>query len=156
MSAGSITFFIDRCLGGKRIVEALRRAGITVEIHDDHFPADAQDVDWLPEVGKKGWVVLTKDANIGKRSLEKLAVARASIKMFTLASQNLSGADMAAIFLKAIVPMQDFVRKTPAPFIAKIYRDGRIDLWKDSQSLQDDLLRLQPATETQSIDNFQL
>jgi hypothetical protein len=33
----SITFFIDRCLGNKLIVETLRGAGLTVEIHDDHF-----------------------------------------------------------------------------------------------------------------------
>ncbi len=127
----SITFFIDRCLGSKRIVETLRSAGITVEAHDDHFDKGALDVEWLPEVGKKGWVVLTKDANIGKRSLEKIA--------FTLVSQNLSGADMIAIFQKAIVPMQEFVRQHPAPFIAKIYRDGSIDMWKDSQTLIQDL-----------------
>ena len=33
----SITFFIDRCLGNKLIVETLRGAGLTIEIHDDHF-----------------------------------------------------------------------------------------------------------------------
>ncbi|MCY7278841.1 MAG: hypothetical protein LH702_35170 [Phormidesmis sp. CAN_BIN44] len=78
----SITFFIDRCLRSKRIVETLRSVGITVEVHDDHFDKGALDVEWLPEVGKKGWVVLTKDANIGKRSLEKIAVARSQIKMW--------------------------------------------------------------------------
>jgi hypothetical protein len=31
--------------------------------------------------------------------------------------------------------MQEFVRKHLAPFIAKIYRDGKINLWKDSQDL---------------------
>ncbi|WP_442948648.1 hypothetical protein [Nostoc sp.] len=54
----SITFFIDRCLGNRRIVETLRAAGITIKIHDEHFDKGAQDVDWLPEVGKMGWVVL--------------------------------------------------------------------------------------------------
>jgi predicted nuclease of predicted toxin-antitoxin system len=135
----SIVFFIDRCLGNKRIVETLKNAGISIEIHDDHFEKNAQDVDWLPEIGKKGWVVLTKDANIGKHSLERIAVARAQVKMFVLASQNLSGNDMAAIFLKNIVPMQEFVRNHPAPFIAKIYRNGNIDLWKDNQTLLEEL-----------------
>lgn len=130
----SITFFIDRCLGNKFIVETLRKAGITIEIHDEHFDKGAQDIHWIPEIGKKGWVVLTKDANIGKNSLERIAVANAQVKMFVLASQGLSGKDMATIFLKVIVPMQEFVRKHPAPFIAKIYRDGSITLWKDSQA----------------------
>ncbi|KAM3093296.1 hypothetical protein ACKFKG_20020 [Phormidesmis sp. 146-35] len=138
-----ITFFIDRCLGSKRIAEALQNAGITIEIHSDHFAADAQDVDWLPEVGKRGWVVLTKDENIGKRTLERIAVASAGIKMFTLTAQNLSGADMIAIFQKVAVSMQEFVHKNPAPFIAKIYRDGRLDLWKDQQTLLDELAQFQ-------------
>lgn len=138
----SITFFIDRCLGKKFIVETLKGAGISIKIHDDHFPQDAQDVDWMPEVGKKGWVILTKDVKIGRNSLEKIAVARAQIKMFALASQSLSGKDMAEIFLKAIVPMQEFVRKHPAPFIAKVYRDNSIKLWQDSQMLLEELKRL--------------
>ncbi|MFN6475273.1 hypothetical protein [Nostoc sp. DedQUE07] len=137
----SITFFVDRCLGSRCIVETLQGAGINIEIHDEHFDKGAADVDWLPEVGKRGWVVLTKDANIGKHTLERIAVARAQIKMFALASQSLSGRDMAAIFLKAIVSMQEFVREHPAPFIAKIYRDGKVSMWKDDQMLTEELKR---------------
>ncbi|MEH2001186.1 MAG: hypothetical protein V7L00_20965 [Nostoc sp.] len=137
----SITFFIDRCLGNRRIVETLRSAGVTIKIHDEHFDKGAEDVDWLPQVGKMGWVVLTKDGKISNNLLERIAVARAQVKMFIFASQSVSGADMAAIFLKAIVPMQEFVRKHPAPFIAKIYRDASIALWKDSQALVEELER---------------
>lgn len=53
---------MDRALGTGAIAEALRRAGSEVEIHDRHFPQDAKDTEWLPEVGRRGWVVLTKDA----------------------------------------------------------------------------------------------
>ena len=134
-----IRFFIDRCLGSKRIVTALKSSGIAVEIHDDHFAKDAQDVDWLPEVGKQGWVVLTKDAKISKNHLERMAVTNAGISMFTLASQNLSGKEMADIFLKSVSKMQEFVRKHPAPFIAKVYRDGRVEMWKDAQTLLNEL-----------------
>jgi len=62
--AQSITFFIDRCLGKKSIPETLRTAGITVEIHDDHFDKGALDVDWLPQVGEKGWIKMTESAKI--------------------------------------------------------------------------------------------
>ena len=136
------TFFIDRCLGGKCIAEVLRRSGITVEIHDEHFDKGAQDVEWIPQVGQRGWIVLTKDKNISKNHLERLAVASAGVKMFILASQPLSGSEMAEIFLKAIVAMQEFVRKHPAPFIAKIYRNGSICLWQDNQTLLEELNQL--------------
>jgi hypothetical protein len=55
-----ITFFIDRCLGSKLMVEALRSSGIAVEIHGDHFADNSEDVDWLPEVGKRGWVIFIR------------------------------------------------------------------------------------------------
>jgi len=51
-------FFIDRCLGTK-LADSLRNVGATVEIHDDHFEQDIEDEDWLREVGKRNWVVLT-------------------------------------------------------------------------------------------------
>ena len=141
-SPSSITFFIDRCLGSKRIVAALREAGLTVESHDDNFATDAQDVDWLPIVGERGWIVLTKDANIDRRPLERMAVARSGVCLFILASQNLSGNDMIDILTKAIVPIQNLVRKHPAPFIAKIYRDSRVEIWRDREALSEELNEL--------------
>lgn len=138
-SPSSITFFIDRCLGSKRIVATLREAGLTVESHDAKFPIDALDVDWLPIVGERGWIVLTKDANIDRRPLERMAVARSGVCLFILASQNLSGNDMIDILTKAIVPIQNLVRKHPAPFIAKIYRDSRVEIWRDREALSEEL-----------------
>jgi PIN like domain len=131
----SITFFIDRCLGSKLIVETLRGAGLSVEIHDDHFSKNAPDVDWIPEIGARGWVILTKDARIGKNRIERLAVADARVRMFTLASQSLSGTDMAAIFLQAIPEMKKFIYENPAPLIAKVYQGGKVKAWKDDLAL---------------------
>ena len=133
------TFFIDRCLGRKKLAQALRDLNLTVEIHDDHFAKDAPDVDWLPEIGRRGWIVLTKDERIGKRTLERLAVASANVKMFVLTSQNLSGADTVAAFTQAMTSMQNFARENPAPFIAKIYRDGRVSAWRNCQVLREEL-----------------
>ena len=131
----SITFFIDRCLGNKLIVETLREAGLSVEIHDDHFGKNAPDIDWIPEIGTRGWVILTKDARIGKNRIERLAVADARVRMFTLASQSLSGTDMADIFLNAIPDMKKFIYENPAPFIAKVYQGGKVKAWKDDLAL---------------------
>lgn len=129
------TFFIDRCLGTKSIVEALREINVAVEIHDDHFKQNSLDVDWLPEIGKRGWIILTKDANIGKSQIERMAVASANIRMFVLASQNLSGLDMADIFVRSIPEMKRFINLNPAPFIAKVYSNATVKQWKNSINL---------------------
>jgi len=131
-----ITFFIDRCLGSKDIAQELRQAGIRVEIHDDHFSQGAQDVEWIPEVGKREWVIFTKDGKIGRNQLEKRAVYNAKIKMFLLASKNLSGSEMAEVLKKYMLEIQDFARKHSPPFIAKVYKNGKIEMWKSGNDLK--------------------
>jgi len=135
----STIFFIDRCLGKHPILEKLRATGIQIEAHDDHFPRGATDEQWIPQVGKKGWVVLTKDKRISYNTMERQAVARAGIRMFTLASTKLSGEDTAIAFSKALQTMLNFLRKHPAPFIAKVYKDGKVMLWKDAEQLLDEI-----------------
>ena len=88
-------FFLDRSLGKRKVADALRQAGMQVEIHDDHFPPDAKDEDWLREVGRRGWVVLTKDKMIRHRASELLALRKACVSAFVLTSGNLSGGEMA-------------------------------------------------------------
>jgi hypothetical protein len=72
-------FFIDRCLGSKVIAEALAAHGFTVHVHDDHFPQDCKDEDWLLDVGQRGWVVLSKDGRIERRHLEIEALKSAGV-----------------------------------------------------------------------------
>jgi hypothetical protein len=35
--------------------------------------------------------------------------------------------------------MQNFVHKHPAPFIAKIHRDSRLEMWRDREALLEEL-----------------
>ncbi len=64
------TFFIDRNLG-KRFGRTLRDAGVSVELHDDHFDERTTDVEWIPAIAARGWVAVTKDDRIRYRPLEK-------------------------------------------------------------------------------------
>lgn len=128
-------FFIDRCLGRNQLAEALRKRGVRVEVHDDHFRKDALDVDWLLDVGQCGQIVLTKDNNIGRCSLERIAVTSANIKMFVLASQSLSSTDMINAFSRALSKILDFARDNSVPFITKVYRDGQVKEWRTAVDL---------------------
>ncbi|MGK7927370.1 MAG: hypothetical protein AB4290_19370 [Spirulina sp.] len=128
-------FFIDRCLGKHPILERLRATGITVEVHDDHFPQNALDIEWIPEIGKRGWIILTKDARIARNTIERQAVAYAGIRMFTLASKKLSGEETAIAFQSALPSMLKFITKNTAPFIAKVYKSGKVLAWKTASEL---------------------
>ena len=124
-----LVFFLDRSLGKEIIANALRAAGADLRIHDDLFAQDARDQDWLPEVGKQGWIVLTKDSHIKHRLVERTALLESGVRAFVLVSGNVTGPEMAAIFVKALPRMKRFAAKHAPPFIAKIHRDGSIETW---------------------------
>lgn len=108
--------------------EALRRAGETVEIHDDHFAPNAKDADWLSMVGRRGWIVLTKDERIRYRMIEQQAMMRASVAAFILTAGGVTGAEMANIFIGALPKIRRFVMKYDRPFIASVTRSGAVVL----------------------------
>ena len=117
-----LVIFLDRSLGKHKVAEALRAAGARVEIHDDHFPPNAKDADWLPVVGKQGWIVLTKDDRIRYRQHEREALLRASVRAFVLTNRNLTGDEMAAIFVGALRKFQKLASKDRSGFIATVTR----------------------------------
>lgn len=120
----STVFFVDRSLGKRIVAQALRDAGAVVEVHDDHFPQDATDVEWLTAAGKHNWVVLSKDKQIRRNPLERAAIASASVKAFFLTQQGISGPEMAAIFVQALPGMVSRAVSQPGPFIYTISRAG--------------------------------
>lgn len=113
-------FFADRDLG-KQFPEMLKNAGVHVERHGDHFADDAQDEDWLKEIGKRGWYVLTHDRRMRYRSNEIDAIARFKIGMFVIVGKA-PLAELARNFVYTLHQIIRFIDKNPRPFIAKIYR----------------------------------
>ena len=123
-------YFIDRCLGKRVVAAALRGTGAQVEVHDDHFAQDCPDDEWLAEVGRRGWIVLTKDNRIRYHNSERVAVAGADVRMFALVGGNLTGEQVAAAFVKALPAMQRRAAEHEPPSIATVRRDGAVKQWQ--------------------------
>jgi predicted nuclease of predicted toxin-antitoxin system len=122
-----LTFFLDRQLGRYKMADVLRNAGLNVEIHDDHFPQNATDPEWLTAAGKKNWIVVTRDERIRYRVAERQAIRRAKVRAFVLAAQGDLRAEMLAeIFLKALPKIRRTLKNQKPPFIAKISRGGDV------------------------------
>jgi hypothetical protein len=113
-------FFTDRDLG-KSVPDIIRKAGINVVKHSDHFPDDAKDQDWLLEVGQKGWFCLTHDKRIRYKPNEKDAVMRAGVGLFILVG-HAPHDELANNFVNTLSKIERFIGKHDPPFIAKIYR----------------------------------
>ena len=100
-----------------------------MEIHSDHFAHDTQDADWLLEIGKRGWVLLSKDRHILTRPLEIITFLRANIHAFVLLqnrNDNLTGAQLATAFAAAHAQMVGLVHSHPAPLIARVTPAGHV------------------------------
>jgi PIN like domain len=119
----SSTFFSDECLG-RLVPERLRAVDMLVESWEDHFKAGTEDSDWLPVVGERGWIVLTKDKAIRRKPWEMEKVVKHGVRMFTLPNGNMNAEQMAAIFLDNRLRMARVLHKNRFPFIATVFRDG--------------------------------
>ncbi|MCY4388977.1 MAG: hypothetical protein OXC18_17940 [Desulfurellaceae bacterium] len=119
-------FFLDQSLGDKVVAQALRQQGCRVELLKEHFEIDVLDEEWLPEVGRRGWLILTKDDRIRRRPAEREALMQSGARAFILPSGNMSGEDMASAIANALPKIQRFVTKNPPPFIARISKAGEV------------------------------
>lgn len=120
------TLFIDRDLWSRRLDAALRDAGIPFVAHRDHFADDVADEDWIAEVGRRGWVVLTRDQRIRHRPNELAAVRAARIHLFALTSGNLSAVESAALCVAAWPAIVHAVAAHPAPALFSVTRGGQV------------------------------
>jgi hypothetical protein len=120
--------FLDECLGSTDVPAALRAKGIRVELLHEHFDSATRDTAWLAEVGKRGWVVLTKDQRIRRRRVELEALLAANVAAFVLTSGNLTGAATAGAFANAWPRIRKHVRDYALPFVAAVDATGRVTL----------------------------
>lgn len=133
-------FFVDRCLGKGVVPDALKGVlleGETVEIHDNHYPPDTADIDWLTEVGAKGWVVLSQDQNITRNPLEQRALQAANVAFIGLASANATGSDKARTLVTALDGVRRALRRFGLPMIATVTQSGEVVVkWTDGGRLK--------------------
>lgn len=132
-------FFTDRDLG-KQFPALLRKAGILVEQHADHFEPNAPDDVWLAEVAQRGWVVLTHDQRIRYKVNERDAVMENGLAMLVMVGKA-PFAELAASFVKSFSRVDSFLERNRPPLIAKVYRAspaelsqnpnaaGRVEFW---------------------------
>jgi len=79
----------------------------------------------LSEIGKRGWIAITKDERIRYRTIERVALMRAGVRAFILSGGNIPAVELAAIFLRALPRLRRLVVHKGA-FIARITRGSKV------------------------------
>jgi len=123
-----IVFFVDQNLSGRIIPEAIARASNRpCHKHKDFFPIDAEDIDWLPSVGRWGWILITRDWGILQKPTERDALLASGVRAFVFRERNIKGEVIAAILTTAMPRILRAVRSYRAPFVFSLEIDGTID-----------------------------
>lgn len=96
--------------------------------HDDVFAQDTDDVVWLRDAGRHGWIVLTKDEKIRRKPGEQLAIVASGARCFVLhPTKGMTAEDMAEVLVAAlpkILKAADQERRRA--FVKIVNRSGKI------------------------------
>ncbi len=123
-SEGLPHVFVDRSLGRIAVPRLLRQAGIELTTLAEHYgiPHDekVEDITWLTDTARLGWVAFMKDERIRRRPAEKAAVIKHAARCFYITRQNLSGPEMAQRFIDNLDAIVTACTKA-GPFIYAVH-----------------------------------
>ena len=120
---------------------------VVYERHGDLFSSGVEDTEWLPEVGKQRWALLTSDKRIRYNQLERDKIVQYGVREFVFTSGNLSGATMGEILKVAIPRMRKLFAEFPPPFIACISQSGSVEVRFDKYGSLHDREKRKPEKE---------
>jgi len=121
-------FYVDESLSQVYLTEALRSCGLTAYKVTDKFQRGVTDPEWLPEAGRQGWIVLTKDKAIRKRPNEMMALVNSGVRAFVLTAGAMTGPDQALLFVRILPQIKVIVEQLPAPFLIRVSKVGNCDV----------------------------
>lgn len=75
-----MTFFLDNNIS-RHFETIFQILGKEVVHLQSHFSPDTPDVDWIPEIGARGWVVISCDERICSHPPERKAMAASGLKV---------------------------------------------------------------------------
>jgi hypothetical protein len=125
-------FFIDRSLGRHLVPDALRGAGAVVhamaDVYGERIGQALDDEEWIGDAGRRGWIVLMKDAKVRYRPAELRALVDHEVRAFCLTNANLRGIEQAE---RLVTNLPRILRtaERPGPYIYGVYANELRRLW---------------------------
>jgi PIN like domain len=98
-----------------------------VWLHKDVFDdPETPDYIWVPEVARRGWIVITKDAALLTNPKQLMAWYRSKARVFVFTGGNASGARMTEAIMKALRRMERIIAGAEPPFLVAVHLNGTI------------------------------
>ena len=119
--------FFDKNIGiGIPLALEMLKPPFEVEYHQKYFSMGEQDDVWLPEIGKKNWVVIGHDRKFHEKESELDALKKYKIGCFCLWGANAPKWDKVRVFFKAYEKIVQVESSTPKPFIYSVKKNGNL------------------------------
>lgn len=96
------------------------------------FPSGTLDEEWLPQVGKNAWILISADSRLWRRSVLRQALFQAGVRAFIFTENVLRGETRGEILRKALPEMRTLVRENSPPFVGSLTIDGHAHILYDS------------------------
>lgn len=81
------------------------------------------------KISAHNWIVIGSDKAIRKNPLEKNALLNAGVAAFFFTSAELTSVQQIDIISKGLKRIANFVLNTRRPFIARLEKDGSVNIW---------------------------
>lgn len=122
--------FFDRSIP-KGVVEAVKQVREDVcwleDVFSEHW---IKDREWIPEIGARGWLVVSKDKKIRTRKEERRAVAEHDVGCFILNyKQPLNRWEILKLVASSLDEMEERFANTPRPFMYLIDKNGQFRVY---------------------------
>jgi len=126
-----ITFFLDNDTSACAVFDALQQKGLSVTRLRNHFPPDTPDHEWLPFVGRKGWILVSRNKWMRYNPREVTLIRKHKVRGFFLTgSKPLRGDQMASILVRALDRIFKFLQDHSGPFVVNIRSDSSLHEWE--------------------------
>jgi hypothetical protein len=115
-------FYVDECLG-RGIALRLQAAGHDARSFDEF--ASRLDVEFLPILGERGWILITKDKNVRRNRLEIEAILNSQLRAFVVTATNLNHEQVTQLISTSMSKIVRVSRR-PGPFVCNITASGLV------------------------------
>jgi len=114
------TLYIDECLG-RGIALRLQGEGHDAKPFDEF--AGRTDVEFLPIIGERQWVLVTKDKNVRRNQLEVSAILNAGVRAFVVTASALNHQQISDL-VSGVMPKIARICHQKGPFVFNITATG--------------------------------
>ena len=122
------TYYLDENLHGERFASVLRGAALNIELCKDHGFSGVDDTLWIPDIARRGWIIVTGDIKTRHKVWERRVIITSKARMLHLRrGKNGTHQVLAQNFVNTLPRIERFLQTNAAPCLATVTRPSKLE-----------------------------